>query len=454
MHIDGNSFYASCERIFRPDLYHSPIAVLSNNDGIIIALNAECKALGFKRGDVFFENKYQLEKQGVAVFSSNYTLYADMSARMNVIYSRYTPDIEIYSIDESFLFFPNWNPTTYAVIALDIKNTVTKETGIPVAVGIAPTKTLAKLCNKLAKKRGGVFDWTVANPDDELSHYPVEDIWGIGQSKAAFLKRHGISTALGLKNYPLDKAKKNLTITGFNTVQELNGITAIDKIEAAPRQNIMVSRSFQKPVYELNDITTALADYTQEAVSRMRAEHLSCRYISVFVMTNAFAEGDQYANQATAELPYPSAYLPEIQTAANVLLKRIYRPGYKYRKVMIALNALTNDTTPQLDLFDTSHNRHKALEPLMQSFDQINERYGRGTLRLASSLPTALGGTEAAGSTALVGVFAERKLQSVKSAGTPILQTKPQSDETLPFQMKREYLSPCYTTNMAEIPVI
>jgi DNA polymerase V len=420
IHIDGNSFYAACERVFRPDLYHSPIAVLSNNDGIIIALNAECKALGFKRGDVFFENKHRLEKQGVAIFSSNYTLYADMSARMNVIYNRFAPEVEIYSIDESFLFFPDWKHTEYTPIGTELKHTVTKETGIPVAVGIAPTKTLAKMCNKLAKKRGGVFDWNIVNPDEELAHYPVEDIWGIGNSKAAFLHRHNVHTALDLKRYPLDKAQKHLTINGFRTVQELNEIPAIDKVEEAPRQAIMVSRSFQKPVYEINDITTALAEYTQEAVSRMRLDHLSCRYITVFLMTNAFAEGDQYANQATAELPYPSAYLPEIQTAANELLKRIYRPNYKYRKVMIALNALSGDTNPQLDLFDTAHNRHKSLEPLMQSFDAINERYGRGTIKLATGL----------------------------------LGKKPQSAEALPFQMKRDYLSPCYTTNIAEIPII
>jgi DNA polymerase V len=342
---------------------------------------------------------------------------------MNVIYSRYTPEVEIYSIDESFLYFPKvpgsfgaWHP-----FAAELKQTVTKETGIPVAVGIAPTKTLSKMCNKLAKKRGGICDWTVVNPEEELANYPVEDIWGIGQSKAAYLKRHGISTALALKQYPLYKAKKNLTITGFNTVQELNGIPAIDKIETAPRQNIIVSRSFQKPVYEINDITTALAECTQEAVSRMRAEQLSCRYITVFLMTNAYAEGEQYANQATAELSALTAYLPEIQTTANELLRRIYRPGFKYRKVMIALNALTNETNPQLDLFDTSLNRRKELEPLMQTFDTINNRYGRGTIKLATGL----------------------------------LGKKPQDEETAAaWQMRRDYLSPCYTTNIAEIPVI
>jgi DNA polymerase V len=276
------------------------------------------------------------------------------------------------------------------------------------------------LCNKLAKKRGGVCDWNTINHDEELSRYPVEDIWGIGNSKAAFLKRRGITTALALKNYPLYKAKKYLTVTGFNTVQELNGIPAIDKIKEAPRQNIMVSRSFQKPVYELDNILPALAGYTQEAVTRMRAGRLSSRYITVFLMTNAFAEGEQYANQATAELPHPSAYLPEIQTAAGILLKRIYRPGYKYRKVMIALNALTNDTNPQLDLFDTALNRRKSLEPLMQTFDAINTRYGRGTIKLATGL----------------------------------IGKKPQDEEEAAWQMKRDYLSPSYTTNIAEIPVI
>ena len=380
-HIDGNSFYAACERVFRPDLFHSPIAVLSNNDGIIIALNAECKALGFKRGDVFFENKHKLEKSGVVIFSSNYTLYADMSARMNLIYNRYAPDVEVYSIDESFLFFPEWSNTDYSEIGFEIKQAVTQETGIPVSVGIAPNKTLSKMCNKLAKKRGGVCDWNKVNQDEELGNYPVEDIWGIGHSKASFLKRQGITTALGLKNFPLHKAKKHMTITGFNTVRELNGIRAIDKIEEAPRQVVMVSRSFQKPVFELDDIITALSEYTQEAVKRMRAEHLSCRFISVYLMTNAYAEGEQYFNQQSAELPYLSAYLPEIQAAANELLKKIFRPNYKYRKVMIGLAGLGFDDNPQLDLFNTVYNRGKELEPLMQAFDTINDRYGRGTIK-------------------------------------------------------------------------
>jgi len=425
-HIDGNSFYASCERVFRPDLYQSPIAVLSNNDGIIVALNAECKALGFKRGDVFYQVRHKMEKSGVAVFSSNYTLYADMSARMNLIYNRLAPDVEVYSIDESFLFFPDWNNTDYTEIGQNIKSAVTKETGIPVSIGIAPNKTLAKMCNKLAKKSSsavfdGVCDWNKVNQDEELRNYPVEDIWGVGYSKASFLKRQGITTAFGLKNYPLWKAKDNLTITGYKTVQELNGIRAIDRIEESPHQVISVSRSFQSPVYELDDIITALSEYTQEAVMRMRAGGLSCKYVSVFLMTNAYAQGEQYFNEMTAELPCLSAYLPQIQAVANELLKKIFRHDYKYRKVMIGLTGLDFDDNPQLDLFNTVFNRSKELEPLMQVFDAVNEKYGRGTLKLGCSL-----------------------------AGQ-----KPVNTETvLAWELKRDYLSPCYTTNIKDIPLV
>ena len=427
MHIDGNSFYASCERVFRPDLVHSPIAVLTNNDGIIIALNKECKELGFKRGDVFFENREKLKERGVAVFSSNYTLYADMSARMNLIYSRYAPEVEVYSIDESFLYFPGWKKTDYTEIGNRLRDSVTRETGVPVSIGIAPTKTLAKMCNKLAKKRGGgassgggVCDWEKVNQDEELGNYPVEDIWGIGYSKARLLKRRGITTALALKQYPLHLAKKYLTITGFRTVQELNGIAAIDRVQDAPRQVVMVSRSFQKAVYELDDIITALAEYTQEAVKRMRAERLSCRYVSVYLMTNAFAAGEQYFNQMSAELPRPSAYLPDIQAAANELLKKIFRPNYKYRKVMIGLTGLEDDKKPQLDLFDKHYNVTKWKEPLMLAFDNINEQYGRGTIKLACGL----------------------------------LGKKPQDTEAASWEMKRDYLSKRYTTNINEIPLV
>jgi len=428
-HIDGNSFYAACERVFRPDLAGSPIAVLSNNDGIVVALNAECKKLGFKRGDVFFEVKQKFKERGVVVFSSNYTLYADMSARMNLIYCQFTPDVEVYSIDESFLFFQDMD-ADYSAIAAEVKAAVTRDTGIPVSIGVAPNKTLAKMCNKLAKKRGGVFDWQKldqSGQDEELERFPVEDVWGIGWSKASLLKKQGITTALALKNYPLLKAKKFLTVTGYRTVQELNGISAIDKIEEKPRQVIMVSRSFQSAVYELDDIITALSEYTQEAVGRMRDEGLSCKYVSVYLMTNAYAKGDQYFNSLSAELPYLSAYLPEIQSVANELVKRIFRPDYKYRKVMIGLTGLAFDNCRQFDLFDTSYNRKKLNEPLMRTFDTINNRYGRGTIKLACGL----------------GKKPQNESEEIQA-----------ESKAAPWELRREYLSPRYTTNIKEIPLV
>jgi len=459
-HIDGNSFYAACERVFRPDLSRSPIAVLSNNDGIIVALNAECKTLGFKRGDVFYKVKRDMERSRVVVFSSNYTLYADMSARMNLIYSRFTPDVEVYSIDESFLFFPMWKNTDYAEIGKEIKNTVTKETGIPVSIGIAPNKTLAKMCNKFAKKRGGVCDWNKLNQDEELKNYPVEDIWGVGASKAVFLKKRGIITALDFKNYPLHKAKKHLTITGFRTVQELNGVRVIEKIEEAQRQVVMVSRSFQSPVYELNDIITALSEYTQEAVKRIRDEGLTCKYVSVYLMTNAYASGDPYFNQMTVELPCLSAYLPEIQAAANELVRRIFRPNYKYRKVMIGLTGLEKNENHQFDLFEMNYNRSDELETLMKTFDSINDKYGRGTLKLACGVRKR-GCLEKAPREAAWMIKATRqepKEMSQYAEKCGLALARPAGDgETvadLPWELRRDYLSPCYTTVVRDVPLV
>jgi len=415
-HIDANSFYASCERLFRPDLKGKPIAVLTNNDGIIIALSSECKALGFKRGDVFYKEKRRLDASGVAVFSSNYTLYADISSRLNLIYNRFAPDVELYSIDESFLYFPDYTNEDYSGLACEIRETVKTETGIPVSTGIAPTKTLAKLCNKLSKKREDVCEWAKLNQDEELNACPVGDIWGVGFSKAAFLRKNGISNALQLKRYPLEKAKKNLTVVGMRTVQELNGIPAIDRVEREVRQSIACSRSFSGPVLELEPILTALADYTQETVKRLRDGGLVCKFVSVYLMTSSYGEGERYSNAASAELPKHTSYLPDILGAAITLLKQIYRTGYRYRKVMICLFGIAKDNNPQGDLFEETADSEKR-EQIMKSFDFINNKYGRGTLHL--------------------GTHNMAKIDKSKKA---------------PWLMQRNYLSPEYTTKLADIP--
>jgi DNA polymerase V len=420
MHCDANSFYASCERLFRPDLKGKPIVVLTNNDGILIALTQEAKDIGYKRGDVYFKVKEKLEKDGVAVFSSNYTLYSDISARINVIYNRLAPDTEMYSIDESFLYFPDWKNTNYTQIGFTIRNAVKQEIGVDISVGIAPSKTLAKMCNKLAKKRGGVCEWNTLEQDKELAAYDVGDIWGIGYKKAELLKSQGVKTALDLKNYPLDKAKKYLSIVGFRTIQEINGIQAIDKTVRGAHQNIIVSRSFSAAVHYIEEIITPLAEYTQEAVKRMREDRQACKYVSVYVMTNPYSAGKQYSNYASGELKKPTSYLPEINGLAVDLLNRIFRNGYDYRKVLISLSGFTPDTDTQLDLFEDNGKKQKN-ENIMLAFDKINTRYGRGTLRL----------------------------------GTADITNNIKYDyETVPWEMKREMLSPAYTTSLSDLPEV
>jgi DNA polymerase V len=415
--VDGDSFYASCERIFRPDLRERPIAVLTNNDGLVIALDRRCKDLGFKRGDVYYQIRARLKAEGVVVFSSNYTLYADISARINAIYSRYAPETEFYSIDESFLFFPDWKNGDYTAIGHEIRNAVKTEIGVPVCAGIAPNKTLAKLCNKLAKTRGGVCEWSKIDQGEALAQFPVGDIWGIGRHKTEFLTKRGVKTALDLKNYPLIKAKKDLSITGYKTVLELNGQRALERIEHEARQSISVSRSFSGAVYEERCLAGALAEYTQEAVKRLREDGLLCKYVSVFVMTNP--RGDQrYTNSAVTKLPKPSSYFPHILGHAQNLLKTIFREDYPYRKVMIALNGLVKRADRELSLFDDNELDEKR-ERLMRVFDTINAKYGRGTIRMESSA---------------------------------LSDNTTTTDEFAPWQMKRAFLSPSYTTKFSDIP--
>ena len=246
LHADGNSFYASCEQIFRPDLRDRPVVVLSNNDGVIIALNKEAKALGIKRGDVFFKVRETCERKNVTVFSSNYTLYADINRRITSIYLEFAPEIEEYSIDEAFLFFEKFKlpVNEWQQIGKELKQRIWKEVGMPICVGIAPTKTLAKLYNKRAKEHGGVFVYEEEKVDELLEKTNCTEIWGIGPSKAKKLALYGIKNALMLKNMPLDDAKKLMTVQGFATVQELRGIANIDRVTRTKKDVITSSRQF------------------------------------------------------------------------------------------------------------------------------------------------------------------------------------------------------------------
>ena len=424
LHIDANSFYASCERIFRPDLDGKPIAVLSNNDGMIIALNQECKNLGFQRGDVFAKEKNRYFKNNVTIFSSNYTLYADISQRLNRIYEYYCPEVEYYSIDESFLNFPDWENMNFDELAREIKNYVWTSTHIPVSVGIGPTKTLAKMCNALAKKRDGVCNWYKINQIEELKNFKVASIWGIGKAKQKLLEQKGVFSAYDLKNYPLHLAKKYLSLSGFNTVRELNEIQSIEFVISATRKNITSSRSFSKKVSTLVELETALSEYTQLAVSRLRKDNLACGFISVCILTGkSYNENErEYFNVANASLGKKTSFLPEILGTAIKLLHSIFIEGLRYKKVMISLLDLSDDIELQGDLFEEESlilkNKKKSL---MKVYDFINEKYGNGTLHTGT----------------------RNQISDLNSDG-----------KHTSWIMDRNYLSPEYTTNFDKIPVV
>lgn len=419
LHVDSNSFYASCEQLFRPDLDGKPIAVLSNNDGVTIALNQACKDLGFRRGDIYFKVKDLYKEKGVYVFSSNYTLYADISARLNLIYNQFCPNVELYSIDESFLLFPDWKNVDFVELGRQLKEDVWRETHMPVSVGGAPTKTLAKMCNKLAKRRGGVCIWDTLDKKAELEAYDVADIWGIGSSKAKTLYSMGIHNSYQLANFPLDKAKQALSITGFRTVQELNEVPALDVQKSSNRDNIGTSKSFSKGVKDLEQLETALCEYCQLAIERMHREHSVCRVIAVFIGTSydftKKHQEEQYFNYAAMVLNEPTGYLPIILDNAKVLLHKLYRPGFAYRKVQINLMALQNENDVQPELFENELSANqKKHQALMDSFTNINGKFGRGCLHLGTRNQTKKNG----------------------------------------WLMNRDFLSPSYTTRLLETPEV
>ena len=307
LHADGNSFYASCEQIYRPDLRGKPVAVLSNNDGVIIALNKEAKACGIKRGDPYFKVRDVCKCRGITIFSSNYTLYADISRRITSIYMEYAPDIEV---------------------------------GIPICVGAAPTKTLAKLYNKKAKEHGGVFVYNPREVDALLESTDCGTIWGIGPARAKKLQLHGIKNALMLKHMPLMDAKRLLTIQGFATVQELNGIRSVEKVTREKKDVITSSRQFSIKVYDMETIECAMVEYAEIAVERLRKQKSECQAVQVTISTCNYYSDDinsQYSNAAIVQLPRLTSYTPDIVNAARLALPHIFRKGYGYKVVMITL---------------------------------------------------------------------------------------------------------------------
>ncbi len=374
--VDCNNFFCSCERVFNPSLMDKPVVVLSNNDGCIISRSEEAKALGIPMGAPLYEQQDVIRKHGVRVFSSNYTLYGDMSARVMSILRDEVPAIEVYSIDEAFLQLPS-NFTEEQARALRAK--VLQWTGIPVCIGIGSTKLLAKLANRHAKKNkaltGGVFDlgnyW---DPDGIMAATPTDGLWGVGKNLALRLKGMGVTSALEFKQADPAAVRKSMGVIGERILREINGIPCLELEEMPPdRKGVMASRSFGSPVESLEELEEALANHVARAGEKIRRFGLLATRMEVFIKTNRFRQDDpQYSRGIAITLDRPTNGTVELMASARELLHQIYRPGYRYKKTGIQLANLVSEEEYQPELFY----RPKERIDVDRIVDEINRRLG------------------------------------------------------------------------------
>ena len=392
--IDCNNFYCSCERVFNPRLLNRPVVVLSNNDGCVIARSEEAKALGIEMGAPAFKHEGFFKHHGVQVLSSNYALYGDLSARVMATIRTLAEHIEVYSIDEAFCALEPWQGEA---VARELRARVRQWTGIPVSIGIASTKTLAKLANRIAKKTpgmGGVFDLTAAsNPTALLADLPASTVWGVGRRLAPRLARVGIHTVLDLQRADAAWARQELGVVGERMLRELNGVSCLDLEEApAPQKGMASAKSFGKPITALPELEAALATYTAGVAEKLRASHLLATQVQVFLQTNPFQPSQPQHNPAAqTTLSQPTNQTPALLAAALGLLRQIYRSGYQYRKTGVFLPELVSEGTVQLGLFDSPADDSKR-QALTAAVDQLNQKLGRNTVRYG-----AMGTTQAWG---------------------------------------------------------
>ncbi len=373
--VDCNNFYVSCERIFNPRLQGRPVVVLSNNDGCIVARSNEAKALGIGMGVPAFEVEKILEENNVEVFSSNYALYADMSGRVMKTLSMFTPDIEIYSIDEAFLNLAGFK-CSLRDYGRQICRTVKKWTGIPVTVGIGRTKTLAKIANRIAKHSGkgdGVEDLTdEASLDEILVAIPVEKIWTVGIKTTIKLKRAGIKTALDLQRADINWIRQKFGVVGVRTVYELRGMSCYPLEQNPPlKKSIAVSRSFGKPVESVEELKEAIASYCSRGGEKLRQHGLAAGLITVYVTTSRFIE-NKYFNSHTIEFSVATSDTIELIRGARWCIGKLYRRGFLFKKAGIVLSGLVSEERIQGNLFD-SVDREKSRR-LMRAIDTVNTR--------------------------------------------------------------------------------
>lgn len=415
--VDCNNFYASCEKLFRPDLKYKPVVVLSNNDGCVVARSKEVKALGIKMGVPIFQLRDDIDKHGIVCFSSNYALYADLSNRVMTILEEEAPRVEVYSIDEAFMDLTGVGHTVDLLeFGRSVKAKVDKCTGITVGIGIAPTKTLAKLANHAAKKypaTGQVVDLMESARQRRLmALVDVSDVWGVGRRISEKLKVRGINTALDLADADAKTIRREFSVVLERTVQELNGISCLELEALAPiKKQIVCSRSFGKRITDKAELREAVAKYMTRAAEKLRGEKRLARVVQVFIRTGVFNSNDpRYSNALSVELPNPTDDTRDLLEAADALFSRLFKPGFRYAKAGVMLTDFYEHGTYQHDLFRGSSERKHSKE-LMGVIDKINHS-GKGNVFFASQ------------------------------------GTSPQ------WAMKRDHLSPAYTTRWEELPVV
>ena len=415
--VDCNNFYVSCERVFDYSLHNRPVAVLSNNDGCVISRSNELKALGVKMGTPFFKLKPFLQRYNIAVRSSNYDLYGDMSRRVMCILEEFTPDIELYSIDEAFLLFSHSEKVDYLKLAYKIRARVMKCTGLPVGVGFALTRTLAKTANHIAKDTGAGAYVMPSKNGEILKKLPVKEIWGVGRRFAKRMGQIGIHTAEDLSRQPENYLRKRFNVCVARTALELSGVSALESEDIQePSKSISCSRSFSHPVTKFEHLAEAVAKYTAQAAVKVRKEKQKATGMSVYFQYYPDKGGSSYHGSSTASsivFDKPVSATSEILTQVKKILPELFIKGKRYKKAGILFFGLEQNHNEQLDLFDFSNQLKSATnQKLYETVDKLNQRYGRGKVfHLSEGIDR-------------------------------------------PWQMKREHLSPQYTTNWAHLPEV
>lgn len=386
--VDCNNFFVSCERAFQPELEGCPVVVLSNNDGCVVARSNESKAMGIKMGTPYFKVKYLVDQGKLVVRSSNYTLYGDLSARVMSLLSEVAPKLEVYSIDEAFMNMDGILEEDLPGICRDLIKRIRRWTGIPVSIGIAPTKTLGKVANHFAKKYKGYRGVCVIDTDEKmrkaLSLTPIDDVWGVGWRGAPKLEAAGVKTALDFVSRPVEWVRDRMGVIGVRTWSELQGIRMVEEEKNDKRKSICTSRSFAGNISDIDELTLRVSDFAGKCAEKLRKEGTAAGTVGIFLYTNRFREDlDQYYPSASVRLEVPASSAPEIISAALKALRYVYKPGYQYKKAGVIVSDIVDADSIQQVLFGFDDRARERDDRISEVMDKVNTS-GRNVLRLAT----------------------------------------------------------------------